>query len=292
MYYPGIAKRHHPTQMTVLEFSALTFATSVAAGLLGSLTGLGGGIILVPVLVLLFGVDIHYAAGASLISVIATSSGAAAAYVKEGLSNIRLGIFLEMGTTIGAMLGAWLAAAIDSSIIAIVFGVILLVTAIDSVIAPPGIVRQEQDDPLATRLKLKATYQDGNEEVSYCPRNIPFGMALMTVAGALSGLLGVGGGVLKVVALDRGMRVPFKASTTTSNFMIGVTAAASTGVYLKNGYIDPGLSMPIMLGVVAGSFVGARLLKKAKSQILRHIFTTLMILLAAQMLYKGATGGL
>jgi uncharacterized membrane protein YfcA len=276
--------------MNVLEFTALVFAGSLIAGLLGSLTGLGGGVVLVPLLTLFFKVDIRYAIGASLVSVIATSSGAAAAYVKEGFSNIRIGMFLEIATTLGALAGAFLAVRVPTNAIAIVFGAVLLVSAMLSRKPRSAADRNLPPDPLATRLRLNGSFPDLEGVRNYNVQGVPAGFGIMFGAGALSGLLGIGSGAMKVLAMDQAMKIPFKVSTTTSNFMIGVTAAASAGIYLDRGYIDPGLSMPVMLGVLAGSLVGSRILVKAQTKWLRLVFSTVIVLLGIEMLYKGLAG--
>jgi uncharacterized protein len=278
--------------MNILEFSALIWLGSLVAGLLGALTGLGGGALLVPFLTLAFDVDMRYAIGASLISVIATSSGAAAAYVKEGFTNMRVGMFLEIATTLGALLGAFLAARIPTSAIAIIFGLVLLHSAYLSSRPLPERLDNDQPDPLATRLRMNSTYPSPHGLQAYYVHAVPRGFGIMGLAGALSGLLGIGSGAVKVLAMDQAMRIPFKVSTTTSNFMIGVTAAASAGVYLNRGYIDPGLSMPVMLGVLLGSLLGARLLVRAQTRLLRIIFSAVIVVLAIQMIYHGVTGRL
>src|SRR2546428_4926093 len=278
--------------MNVLEFTALVWTGSVIAGLLGSLTGLGGGVVLVPLLTLFFKVDIRYAVGASLVSVIATSSGAAAAYVKEGFSNIRIGMFLEIATTVGALLGAFLATRVSGSAIATIFGLVLLYSAY---LAGRPRVRHAFDDvpdPLAPRLKMNGSFPDVEGVRHYCPHRVPMGFSLMFGAGAFSGLLGIGSGAVKVLAMDQIMRIPFKVSTTTSNFMIGVTAAAGAGVYLRRGYIDPGLAMPIVLGVLPGAMAGSRVLVGAKIRRLRLVFSIVVAVLGFEMLYKGLTGRL
>jgi len=276
--------------MTILTFTVAVAIVSFVAGLLGSLTGLGGGVVLVPLLTIFFHVDIRYAIGASLVSVIATSSGAAAAYVKEGFSNIRLGMFLEIATTVGALLGAYLATWIPTTAIAIVFGIMLLYSAYISRRTRPPELRSLPPDPLATRLRLNGNFPDLDGERSYNVQRVPAGFSLMFGAGALSGLLGIGSGAVKVLAMDQAMRIPFKVSTTTSNFMIGVTAAASAGVYLSRGYVDPGLAMPVMLGVLAGSLIGSRILVKAETKSLRLVFSVVILVLGLQMLYKGLWG--
>jgi uncharacterized protein len=280
--------------MTVLGMTALVLAASLAAGFLGALTGLGGGVVIVPFLTLALGVDIRYAIGASLISVIATSSGAASAYVKEGFSNIRVGMFLELGTTLGAIAGAFLAAAVSPAAIAVVFGLVLLgnvlvsfATRVDEAAAPAA-----APDPLASRLRMDGEYPSLRGIVGYHVRRIPAGLGLMSVAGALSGLLGIGSGALKVIAMDRVMRMPFKVSTATSNFMIGVTAASSAGIYLHRGYIDPGLTMPVMLGVLAGSLLGTRVLFRTPTRRLRWVFDAVIFVLGVEMIFNGLTGRL
>jgi uncharacterized membrane protein YfcA len=276
-----------------LTFTVWVALGSLAAGFLGALTGLGGGVVIIPLLVLVFRIDLHYAMGASLVSVIATSSGAAASYVKEGYSNIRIGMLLEVATTFGALAGAWLVASglVSKDVIAVIFGLVLIFSAFLS-----GRHRKEQPgdgrpDPLAARLRLDASYPTPQGAQPYHVHGVPGGFGLMFLAGVLSGLLGIGSGAMKVLALDQVMRVPFKVSTTTSNFMIGVTAAASAGVYLSQGYIDPGLAMPVMLGVLLGSLLGARVLVVARTQLLRRVFAAVILVLAVQMIYKGLSGG-
>jgi len=277
--------------MTVVEFSLVVCAGSVIAGFLGALTGLGGGGLLVPMLILL-GVDIHYAIGASLVSVIATSSGAAAAYVREGFSNIRIGMFLEIATTTGALVGATLATHVSGGAIATVFGLVLIGSAYLSRKPRSKEEREAPQDPLATKLRMNGSFPDREGTREYNVQHVPAGLSLMFVAGALSGLLGIGSGAMKVLAMDRAMKIPFKVSTTTSNFMIGVTAAASAGIYLSRGYIDPGLSMPVMLGVLGGSLLGARVLVRAEIKWLRRVFSLVIVALGIEMLYKGLSGKL
>lgn len=271
-------------------FTALVALGSLAAGFLGSLTGLGGGVVIVPMLTLVFGVDFRYAVGASLVAVIATSSGAAGAYVREGYTNVRIGILLEVATTIGAIFGAFLAGLISTSVLAIVFGLVLIYSAY-SAITTHAEHLAGNPDPLATRLRLDGSYPTPDGERHYRVQRVPLGFGLMLGAGALSGLLGIGSGAVKVIAMDQAMRLPFKVSTTTSNFMIGVTAAASAGIYLARGYIDPGIAMPVMLGVLAGATAGARLLAHAQPTALRLLFAIVVAALAVEMIYHGATGG-
>jgi uncharacterized protein len=269
-----------------LVLTLLIYIGSFAAGLLGSLTGLGGGVIVVPMLTVLFGVDIHLAAGASLISVIATSSGAASAYVKEGYSNIRIGMFLEIATTIGAVIGATIVGLISVNIVSIIFAVILVYSAVTTFIKKDENIMHEPD-PLAGKLKLNGNYPVGDTIVSYNVQKVPQGFFMMIFAGILSGLLGIGSGAAKVMAMDHIMKIPFKVSTTTSNFMIGVTAAASAGIYLKNGYIHAALVMPVMLGVLTGAFIGAKILTFTSSKSLKIIFSVIILVMAYEMLING-----
>jgi uncharacterized protein len=278
--------------VTVALLALLVAGGSFCAGMLGALTGLGGGIIVVPMLTLLFGVDLRYAIGASLVSIIATSSGAAAAYVREGFTNVRVGILLEVATTIGALIGAALSGVIPTAALGVLFGVVLLYTAYRSAKPREEHALAEVPDRWSKRLRLDSTYPTADGLRAYSVRGVPAGFSLMFVAGVLSALLGIGSGVVKVVAMDQLMRLPFKVSTTTSNFMIGVTAAASAGVYLHRGYIDPGLSMPVMLGVLAGSLLGTRYLVAAKTRSLRTMFAAVIAVLAVEMIYNGVTGRL
>jgi len=278
--------------MHILEFTLLIGLGSLAGGFLGALTGLGGGVVIVPLLTLAFHVDIRYAIGASLVSVIATSSGSAVAYLKEGFTNMRVGMFLEMATTVGALTGAYLATRTPTSLIAIIFGFVLMYSAYASIRKQPMRLASDRPDRLATTLRLDGSYPGPQGSQTYHVHNVPAGFSLMYIAGVLSGLLGIGSGAVKVLAMDQAMRIPFKVSTTTSNFMIGVTAAASAGMYLSRGYIDPALAMPVMLGVLAGSLAGARLLPRAKVRTLRLIFSIVVGALAIEMIFKGFTGGI
>ena len=272
--------------MNTLEFTALVALGALLAGFLGALTGLGGGVVIVPLLTLVFGVDIHYAIGAALVSVIATSSGAAAAYVREGYSNVRVGMFLEIATTVGALVGAALVLHLHVSVISIIFGVVLLYSAYASITQHAHFSADGGPDRIASWLKMDSTYPTPNGLEGYHVRGVPQGFGLMFVAGVLSGLLGIGSGAVKVLAMDKAMKLPFKVSTTTSNFMIGVTAAAGAGIYLARGYIDPGLAMPVMLGVLAGSLIGARVLERAKVKVLRMVFSGVIAVLAVEMIYN------
>jgi uncharacterized membrane protein YfcA len=278
--------------MPLITFTSLVFLGSFCAGLLGALTGLGGGVVLIPLLTLVFHVDMRYAIGASLISVIATSSGAAAAYVREGYTNVRIGMFLEVATTFGAMLGAFLATRVSTRALAILFGVVLIYSAWLSRNRRHHGVEKRDENPWSDRLGMSGTYPAGaqGKRSAYKVDRIRAGFAMMFGAGTLSGLLGIGSGAVKVLAMDRIMRIPFKVSTTTSNFMIGVTAAASAGIYLSRGYVDPGLAFPVMLGVLAGSLLGAKVLVHTRVSLLRTIFAFVLVALGIEMIVNGWLG--
>jgi uncharacterized protein len=278
--------------LNILEFSLLVWIGSFTAGFLGALTGLGGGVVIVPLLTSVFGVDIRYAVGASLVSVIATSCGAASAYIKEGYTNLRIGMFLEVATTIGAIIGAFLATFVSVKALTIVLAIVLLYSAYLSQQPKPEYSDELAPDPLVTHLRLNGTYPTPDGLMSYNAHSVPLGFGLMGLSGVLSGLLGIGSGAFKVLAMDQVMRLPFKVSTTTSSFTIGVTAAASAGVYLARGYIDPGLSMPVMLGVLPGALLGAKVLVGADTQILRIVFSFVLVAMAFKMVYSSLIGGL
>jgi len=276
--------------MSILLFTLYLLIGSTVAGLVGALTGLGGGVLLVPMLILLFHVNVHYAVGASLISVIATSSGASAAYLREGYTNLRIATFLLVATVAGALFGALLAEHLHGRIIAIIFGVVLIFSAYLSLRRQEALEDEQPSSSLAIRLDMEGCVPDVSGCKPYHVYNLMGGFSLMLVAGTLSGLLGIGSGAVKVLAMDQVMRLPYKVSTTTSNFMIGVTAAASAGVYFTQGFIDPGLTMPVMLGVFLGAVVGAKFLMVAKTELLRIFFSLIVFLLALEMIYGGLTG--
>jgi hypothetical protein len=271
------------------------FLVSIAAGVVGALAGVGGGILIVPALTLLFGIDIRLAIGASIVSVIATSSGAAAAYVRDRLTDMRVGMFLELATTTGAVVGALLAAIVAPGLLYILLGMVLLGSAGMQVVrlgeeVPPDV----EPSGLAARLRLVSSYPDARlgREVPYAARRVPLGFALMWGAGVVSGLLGIGSGALKVVAMDGAMRLPMKVSSATSNFMIGVTAAASAGIYLARGDVDPTLVAPVALGVLAGATLGARLLPRLSNRHVRWVFLPVLVVIGIQTLLRGLGVGL
>jgi len=279
--------------MTPFIFNVLTFSVSLVAGLLGSLLGIGGGIIIIPALTLLFGIDIRYAIGASIVAVVATSSAAAAAYLKERMTNVRVAIVLEVATTSGAITGAYVAGKIGTRALYLIFGLIMAYTSLMMFRRR----RQEaaiviQGTPWAEYLKLHGSYYDEalGKEVDYKVINTRGGLALMYVAGMVSGLLGIGSGALKVPAMDLVMRLPLKVSSATSNFMIGVTAAASAGVYFLRGDIDPYVAAPVAVGVLVGAAAGSRLLGRLKSSTIRGVFIVMLLWVSIQMLLKGIRG--
>lgn len=280
--------------MSLELFTIILFGGAILAGFLGSLTGLGGGVVVIPLLTLGFGVDMRYAIGAALVTSIASSSGAAAAYIKEGITNVRIGMFLEIATTTGAVAGALVAMYLDKMIIAIIFAIVLIFSAIRSLSKKAdNIDHSAPGDKLGVKLKLNGSYPTPDGKITiYNVHNVIGGYLLMTLAGILSGLLGIGSGALKVLAMDTAMKIPFKVSTTTSNFMVGVTAAASAVIYLQRGYIDPGLALPIVTGVLLGAFFGSKILPKANVKKLRLLFSVVILLLALSMMYNGITGKL
>lgn len=279
--------------MTPLLFVLIVFAVSLVAGVVGSLLGLGGGIIVVPVLTLVLGVDIKLAIGASLVSVIATSSGAAVAYVREKLTNLRVAMFLEIGTTAGAMTGAFVAALIAGRWLFILFGALLAYSAVMMLRPRPEHLTEVHDRRrLAKALRMDGSYYDAalGRQVDYEVHRPLLGLIAMYGAGIVSGLLGVGSGVLKVPAMDLGMRLPIKVSTGTSNFMIGVTGAASAGVYFSRGGIDPFIAGPVAAGVLVGAVTGSKMLGRIENRTIRRMFVAALLIVSVQMLVKGMRG--
>lgn len=274
--------------MIVIEFVILLLLGSIVAGLIGAIVGLGGGVIIIPVLTLFLGVDIHFAIGASIISVIATSSGAAATYVKDKMTNLRIGMFLELATTTGAVAGAALAVYLSSTILEIVFGSILLISLIPLVRKIGEEIPPKQElTGIAKTLSLTGEYKElDGKIIRYNATNAKTGLSGMFAAGLISGLLGIGSGTFKVISMDVAMKLPMKVSTTTSNFMIGVTAAASAGIYYLRGDINPLIAAPVALGILAGSLIGARLLVHARNATVRKIFAVVLALSAIEMVLR------
>ena len=265
----------------------ILFIGAISAGLMGSLTGLGGGVIIIPLLTLGFDVPMHYAIGASLISVIGTSSGAAVAFVKEGFTNMRIGMFLEIATTVGAICGALVSGYLNPNTIGIIFASILILTVLLNLRGKPDHQEEVIEGSLEHKLKLYGTFPDKGEIKKYSARNTVPGFFMMIFAGAMSGLLGIGSGALKVLAMDNLMRLPFKVSTTTSNFMIGVTAVAGALIYFQRGQIIPVIAAPVLVGVVVGSFIGSKTLMVSKTKKLKTFFAIVITILSIYMMYNG-----
>lgn len=271
----------------------IIFLVSVFAGTLGSILGLGGGIVLIPALTLGFGLHIRYAVGASIISVIATSSGAAASYVRDHLTNIRLAIFLEIATTLGALCGVFLAAWVHSDWLYVIFAATMIQSAyLMWRKGKKGSQPTVKSHPWAEFLQLNSSYPDRKTKkaIAYSVARAPLGFMMMLIAGLLSGLLGIGSGVMKVLAMDTVMGLPIQVSSATSNFMIGVTAAASAGAYMLRGDIVPALAAPVALGVLVGSQIGTRLMVRLPAQEIRRLFVFVLVIIASQMAYRGLRG--
>jgi hypothetical protein len=276
-----------------LSLTLMIFAGSVMAGVIGALLGLGGGIIIIPMLTLAFGIDIRYAIGASIVSVIATSSGAASAYIRDRITNIRIGMFLEMATTTGAIAGAFLAGMINPRLLYFIFALVMGYSTL-ALFQRRNVelARDVTPHPLAVKLQLAGSYYDQvlQQQVNYTSAGVYAGFGTMFAAGILSGLLGIGNGVFKVMAMDMFMKLPMKVSTATSNFMIGITAAASAGIYFARGYINPAIAAPVALGVVLGAVLGTRLMVRLKNATIRKVFLPVLLYVALQMLIKGIRG--
>lgn len=276
--------------MTPLDFTLINLGLSFCAGIIGALLGIGGGLIIVPALTLFLGIDIRYAIGASIVSVIATSIGSSSTYLRKGIANMRLGMFLEAATATGAIAGAFVAGIVDAKWLYFIFAFVLLHLACTMArLKKKTHLMAEHSDHLAMRLKLDSHYYDEAlaKEVHYGVRHTWAGFAMSGFAGVGSGLLGVGGGFLKVPTMDAIMGVPIKVATTTSNFMIGVTAAASAGVYFARGDIDPFITAPVATGVILGSLTGTAILKHVSSARLRYAFVILLVWIAVGMFWKG-----
>ncbi len=277
----------------ILYFIALLVA-GLAAGIIGAMSGLGGGVVVIPVLTLLFGIPLEYAAGASLVATIATSSGAASAYVKDKLANIRIGMSLEVATTLGAIAGSLLAAYVYahgiSSYLFILFGVVLLVSLYPSFKKYRNARRKNEIRDWTTQLfQLSGSYYDKARKrvVRYSGSRWWLGEAVMAVAGLMSGLLGIGSGVLKVMGMDWGMRLPMKVTTATSNFMIGVTAATGSAIYWELGYIQPFIAAPVVVGILIGAYIGSILLDRTRGRNIRMLFLVVLGIVGIEMMLRG-----
>ncbi|MGE3609313.1 MAG: sulfite exporter TauE/SafE family protein [Bacteriovoracaceae bacterium] len=268
-------------------YPIILLVISVFAGFLGSLLGLGGGIIIIPTLTLFFGVDIKYAVAASLISIIATSSGAAASFLKDHLTNLRLAVLLELGTVSGAIIGFLISSFINSLFLYFLFGGFLLFSAL-MMLRKKEDHHSEIDHPWSVKLKLASSFHnEAGHLIHYKVAQVPFGLFFMFFAGILSALLGIGSGIFKVLAMDNLMKLPMKVSSATSNFMIGVTASASAGAYLLRGDIRPDIAAPVSIGIIIGSWIGARLMPKIPALIIKRIFIVILIIVSFQMIQKG-----
>ncbi len=272
--------------MLVFEFAIFLFLISIFAGVFGSIVGLGGGVVIVPVLTILLGVDIHFAIGASIVAIIGTSSGAASTYVKDKVTNLRVGMFLELASTAGAITGAAVAAYTNSTALQLIFGGILLATLIPTVMKiGEDIPKSPELKGLSKKLGLTGSYTETNgSQVKYNATRPVEGLAGTAVAGVLSGLLGIGGGAFKVLSMDLAMRLPMKVSTTTSNFMIGVTAAASAGIYFARGDVNPIIVAPVALGILVGAVIGARILMRSRNVTIRKAFAVVLAVAAVEMI--------
>lgn len=268
-------------------YELILLLSSIAGGFLGSLLGLGGGIILVPVLTLIFHVNIRYAIAASLISIIATSSGAAAGFLKDRLTNVRLAVLLEIGTVVGAVIGFFISSYARPSFLFLLFGFFLLFSAV-MMLRKRGDSHGVHDHPWSRRLKLAGVYPNQQGTMTaYKVERVPLGLSIMFVAGIMSALLGIGSGVFKVLAMDGMMKLPMKVSTATSNFMIGVTATASAAAFLMKGDIRPEIAAPVAVGIIIGSWCGAKVMVKMPADRIRKIFVVVLGIVAVQMIMKG-----
>ncbi|WP_220751911.1 sulfite exporter TauE/SafE family protein [Apilactobacillus xinyiensis] len=264
----------------------------IIAGIAGAILGLGGGIIVTPILTLLFGLDIKYAIGASIIVVIATSSGSTIAYLKDEVLNLRVAMFLEIATTIGAISGALLTGILSPKYLYILFGLLLVFSAYNMVkklLQKNSNVKEVTNDRIATQLKLNGSYYDkaAKKQVNYNVQNVPGGFIVMFGAGLASGLLGIGSGAFKVIAMDTFMKMPLKPSSATSNLMMGVTAAASATVYFFNGSILPYIAVPLALGILLGSVIGSRIMQVLPAKWIRAIFVPVLFYIGINMLLQG-----
>lgn len=272
---------------------AEVFSVSIIAGFIGSLLGIGGGLIVIPFLSIVFKFNMHQAAAAGLVSVIATSSGAASAYVKDRLTHLRIGMFLQLATVIGGVLGAILSGFLPAKVLSLIFGILLLYNSFLMIKNRKSDEKPQssslQISKWAKKLKLYGSYFDKiqNREIEYSAQNIAGGFLMMTFAGILSGLLGIGSGIFKVLALDTIMKLPFKVSTATSNFMMGVTALASISIYLARGDIVYDACGAVAVGVLVGSLLGAKLMPYIKSKYLRVAFALVLIYTSIEMIKKG-----
>lgn len=285
------------TGILLIAFKFITIILGgIIAGIVGSLTGLGGATVLVPVLTLFYGIPIIFATGASLVSTIATSAGSASAYTKQKITNVKIGIGLEIATTAGAIVGSLTAVYVYSNsfdwVIYIIFGLVLLISLI------PTVQRGKYEEPplkppdWSTKLfQLVGSYFDKRlgRKISYTGIRWWLAEIIMFFAGLISGLLGIGSGALKVLGMDWAMNLPMKVTTTTSNFMIGITAATGSSIYWYEGYIQVFIAAATAIGVLIGSFIGAKILMRITNKNVRWIFFTILSFLGIEMLQRGLT---
>ncbi|HXH49755.1 MAG TPA: sulfite exporter TauE/SafE family protein [Terriglobia bacterium] len=277
--------------MSALPYLALVATGAFAAGIVGALTGEGGGVLLVPTLVLIFGVNMHNAAGASIIAVMMTSTAATIAFLSQGYTNLRIAMFLQLTCIAGGIAGALLVASVPAGSLKVIFGLVLLFSSFMAFRRKEEGEPERPSDPLAVRLHMESSYPVLGGWRPYKVFRVIPGALLMSIAGIISGLLGIGAGAVNVLVMDQAMRLPYKVSASTSNFMIGITAAGSAGIYLHRGYIDPVLTMPVVLGIFLGAAVGARLMMAVRVRPLRIFFSVLVFVAALEMIYKGLIGG-
>lgn len=276
----------------MLHTALLMLGVGIFAGIMGSILGIGGGMIVTPIVTLAMGLDIKYAIGASIIAVIATSSGSTIAFLKDDVLNLRVAMFLEIATTIGAIIGALLTGVFDPMILYILFGSLLVFSSWNmyrKMRSGQEVLQQVKADKWAEKFNLNSSYYDKNtkQQVDYQVENVPGGFLIMLGAGLASGMLGIGSGAFKVMAMDGAMKMPLKPSSATSNLMMGVTAAASATVYFFNGSIRPDLAVPLALGILGGSTIGTRIMQVLPSKIIRLIFIPILLYLGLQMILKG-----
>ncbi|MBW1605304.1 sulfite exporter TauE/SafE family protein [Lactobacillus sp. Sy-1] len=276
----------------MIETALIMIALGVFAGIAGAILGLGGGIIVTPILTLAFGLNIKYAIGASIIVVIATSSGSTIAYLKDEVLNLRVAMFLEIATTIGAVAGSLLTGVLDPKYLYVLFGLLLIFSGFNmfrKLRMKPDDYRSGKEDAIAKKLELNGSYYDKNlkKTIDYQVTNVPSGMSVMFGAGLASGLLGIGSGAFKVIAMDTFMKMPLKPSSATSNLMMGVTAAASATVYFFNGTILPNIAVPLAIGILGGAVVGSRVMQILPTKLIRIVFIPILLYIGANMLFQG-----
>lgn len=280
----------------MIQTMLIMMAVGLFAGVAGAILGLGGGIIITPVLTLMMGLDIKYAIGASIIAVIATSSGSTIAYLRDEVLNLRVAMFLEIATTIGGISGALLTGVLNPKYLYLLFGALLVFSGWNmwrKLRRGQEVMTNVKPDPIATKLKLNGSYIDKSElkRVDYQVEDVPQGFLVMLGAGLASGMLGIGSGAFKVTAMDTFMKMPLKPSSATSNLMMGVTAAASATVYFFNGSILPNIAVPLALGILVGAVIGSRVMQVLPARVIRMIFIPVILFIGLQMLYKGIIGG-